>query len=95
LATPGRRHRDGRGDGPGDVSVGVEVRTEIGVGGEANRLGEDLAERTQLDFTMRGDRQRLNRPIGHIYKYYLAYRLVEEIAQEQDAARRAAETAPR
>jgi membrane-bound lytic murein transglycosylase MltF len=33
--------------------------------------------------------------VSHIYKYYLAYRLVEEIAQEQEAARRAAGTAPR
>jgi membrane-bound lytic murein transglycosylase MltF len=33
--------------------------------------------------------------VSHIYKYDLAYRFVEEIAQEQDAARRAAETAPR
>ena len=33
--------------------------------------------------------------VSHIYKYYLAYRLVEEIAQEHDAALRAAETVAR
>jgi hypothetical protein len=31
---------------------------------KANRLGDDLAERSQLDLAVCGDRQRLNPPIG-------------------------------